>query len=166
LHRRTGTIFTLKRSIFVNKLAYKLRWPTKIKCLIILDNIKERVIHLKNPFFCKGQPTKPSITINKVPFEGDSATLTCSSTSTTTPRDPNRRMMYYWKVGNNNIPSDSRYTYSSTRNKLMISNITRNDSNKHFTCTAKEDVSNAYTSTISDLLKLDVYCEYNEYSIQ
>jgi hypothetical protein len=87
--------------------------------------------------------------------------MTCSSTSTSKPRDPNLRMMYNWLVDNNNIPSDSRYTYSSTRNKLTISNINRNDANKNFTCTAKEDVSNAYTSTSSDSLKLNVYCEYN-----
>jgi hypothetical protein len=87
--------------------------------------------------------------------------LTCNSTSNTTPRDSNLRMMYNWKIDNNNIPSDSRYTYTSTRNKLTISNISRNDASKHFICTAKEDVSNAYISTSSDSLKLDVYCKYN-----
>ncbi|XP_060575522.1 hemicentin-1-like [Ruditapes philippinarum] len=104
-----------------------------------------------------GQPTKPSITINKLPFEGETAILTCISISTTTPRDPNLRIVYNWNIDNNNIPSDSRHTYSNTRNKLTISNISRNDANKNFTCAAKEDLGNAYTSTISDPLKIDVY---------
>ena len=109
-------------------------------------------------FLFKGEPTKPSITVNKIPVEGESVTLTCSSTSTTTPRDPNLRMMYTWKDGNK-IASDTRFTYSDTKNKLTISNVARNDVNKQFTCTAKEDTSIAITSSSSDSKTIDVYCK-------
>ncbi|XP_053391544.1 carcinoembryonic antigen-related cell adhesion molecule 5-like, partial [Mercenaria mercenaria] len=110
-----------------------------------------------NCLYILGTPTKPSITLNKVPSTGESATLKCSSTSTTTPSNHSLGLSYNWTVDNKDNPSGSRYSYSTNRNTLTLSNVVKDDANKLFTCTATEVVSGGYISSRSESFSFDVH---------
>ncbi|XP_060553988.1 carcinoembryonic antigen-related cell adhesion molecule 5-like [Ruditapes philippinarum] len=115
-------------------------FPTKCNCLYILRT-----------------PRKPTVTVNKTPSVGESVTLTCSSTSTTTPSNHSLSLTYSWRVDNTGNPGGTKYTYTSRKDKLTVSKIVKEDANKQFTCTATEVVTGGYTSSRSDTLSFDVY---------
>ncbi|XP_060599665.1 carcinoembryonic antigen-related cell adhesion molecule 5-like, partial [Ruditapes philippinarum] len=115
-------------------------FATKCSCLYIL-----------------GTPRKPTVTVNKTPSVGESVTLTCSSTSTTTPSNHSLSLTYSWRVDNTDNPGGAKYTYTPSKDKLTVNNIVKEDANKQFTCTAKEDVTGGYTSSRSDTSSFVVY---------
>ncbi|XP_060582487.1 carcinoembryonic antigen-related cell adhesion molecule 6-like [Ruditapes philippinarum] len=105
----------------------------------------------------RGIPKKPTVTVNKTPSVGESAILTCSSTSTTTPSYHSLSLKYSWRVNNIENPTSTKYSYTPSKDKLTVSNILKEDANKQFTCTASEDVTDGYTSNISELFSFDVH---------
>ncbi|XP_060599472.1 hemicentin-1-like, partial [Ruditapes philippinarum] len=102
-------------------------------------------------------PRKPTVSVNKTPSVGESVTLTCSSTSTTTPSNHSLSLTYSWKVDNTDNPGGAKYTYTPSKNKLTVNNIVQEDANKQFTCSATEDVTGGYSSSRSDTFSFDVY---------
>ncbi|XP_060604516.1 carcinoembryonic antigen-related cell adhesion molecule 5-like [Ruditapes philippinarum] len=115
-------------------------FATKCSCLYIL-----------------GTPRKPTVTVNKTPSVGESVTLTCSSTSTTTPSNHSLSLTYSWRVNNTYNPDGMKYSYTPNKDKLTVNNILKEDANKQFTCTATEVVTGGYTSSRSDTFSFDVY---------
>ncbi|XP_053389839.1 contactin-4-like [Mercenaria mercenaria] len=109
-----------------------------------------------NCLYILGEPTKPNITLKYVPFVRDSTTLTCSSTSTTTPSNHSLSLTYNWRVDKEDNPGGSRYSYSSSKKTLTLSNIVKNDTYKQITCKAKEVVTDGYASIRSDSFSFDV----------
>ncbi|XP_060565437.1 hemicentin-1-like, partial [Ruditapes philippinarum] len=110
-----------------------------------------------NCLYILGAPRKPTVTVNKAPSVGESVTLTCSSTSTTTPSNHSLSLTYSWRVDTTDNPGGAKYTYTSSKDKLTVKNIVKEDVNKQFTCTATEVATGGYTSSRSDTLSLDVY---------
>ena len=66
-----------------------------------------------------------------------------------------------WEVKGTDIPGGTKYTYSSNKSKLTVNNITKNDADNQFTCTATEDVTDGHTSISSDPVSFDVYCKFS-----
>jgi hypothetical protein len=97
--------------------------------------------------------------VNKTPSVGESAILTCSSTSTTTPSNHSLSLKYSWRVNNIDNPTGAKYSYTTSKDKLTVSNILKEDAKKQFTCTATEDVTDGYTSNSSEPFSFDVHCK-------
>ena len=122
-----------------------------------------------SPYLCKlyfspylGKPNKPMLTpIASQPYVGESVTLSCLSTSTTVPSNHNLVMKYTWVINGTSNPTDPRYSYSSTKNTLTVSDIRQVDATKTFICRAIEDIENGYTSDNSDISGVNVLCRYS-----
>ncbi|XP_060565811.1 cell adhesion molecule 3-like [Ruditapes philippinarum] len=110
-----------------------------------------------NCLYMLGIPRRPILTGNKTPYVGESATLTCSSTSTTIPSNHSLSLKYFWRVNNIDNPAGAKYSYTPSKDKLIVSNILKGDANKKFTCLATEDVTDGYTSNCSELFSFDVH---------
>ena len=109
----------------------------------------------------QGKPNKPTLTLNITEsYVGESLTLSCLSNSTTVPSNHSLVMKYTWTIDGTTNPTDTRYSYSSTKNTLTISDIRQVDGTKSFICVAREDVTNGYTSDNSDSTSLTVLCRY------
>ncbi|XP_060580489.1 peroxidasin homolog [Ruditapes philippinarum] len=109
-----------------------------------------------NCLYMLGIPRKPTVTVNKTPSVGESAILTCSSTSTTTPSNHSLSLKYSWRVNNIDNPTGTKYSYTTSKDKLTVSNILKEDANKQLTCSATEDVTDGYTSSSSEIFSFDV----------
>jgi len=115
----------------------------------------------RRPCSYSGKPNKPILTSSSTqPYVGESVTLSCLSTSTTVPGNHNLVMKYTWTIDGTTNPTDTRYSYSSTKNTLTISDIRQVDCTKSFICVAREDVTHGYTSDNSDSTRLTVLCRY------
>ncbi|XP_060580488.1 CD166 antigen-like, partial [Ruditapes philippinarum] len=110
-----------------------------------------------NCLYMLGIPRKPTVTVNKTPSVGESAILTCSSTSTTIPSNHSLSLKYSWRVNNIENPAGTKYSYTTSKDKLTVSNILKEDANIQFTCSATEDVTDGYTSNSSELFSFDVH---------
>ena len=108
-----------------------------------------------------GTPTTPSIVVNMNPDVGGSVTLTCNeSTPTTQPTGHGLAMIYTWTFDGTTNPTNSRYSYSSSKHQLTISNVVSGDASKTFTCRSTEKVTGGITSANSDIASFTVYCKY------
>ena len=108
-----------------------------------------------------GKPNKPLITPSTTEYVGESVTLSCLSSSTTVPGSHTLTMKYTWVINGTSNPTDPRYSYSSTKNTLTVSDIRQVDATKTFICRAIEDIENGYTSDNSDISGVNVLCRYS-----
>ena len=108
-----------------------------------------------------GKPNKPLITPSTTEYVGESVTLSCLSSSTTVPGNHTLIMKYTWVINGTSNPTDPRYSYSSTKNTLTVSDIRQVDATKTFICRAIEDIENGYTSDNSDISGVNVLCRYS-----
>ncbi|XP_052804964.1 nephrin-like isoform X2 [Mya arenaria] len=93
-----------------------------------------------------GSPNRPTVSSNKNPFVGESVIVTCRSSSTTTPLNHGLSLSYEWTIDDQTNPTSARYTYSTSRHQLAISNVQKTDSTIVLKCSAAEVVTNGYTS--------------------
>ena len=103
----------------------------------------------------------PLITLNgsNTVSEERFARLTCSSQSTTTPRNPDWPLRYMYKVNNTEITaaSDTHLRYMVKTKELMIAGITKADGNMNITCTVwEENDENGTTNNLSSSFVLKV----------
>ncbi|XP_052803517.1 uncharacterized protein LOC128233735 isoform X2 [Mya arenaria] len=122
-----------------------------------LKEINDNVIASCSTLFIIGPPNTPTISSNKDPFVGETVTVTCKSTSTTTPSNHGLRMLYNWTISGQINPVEPRYTYSASRNQIDISNVRKTDNVMVMKCSATEDVNDGYTSETSSFTLNVVY---------
>ncbi|XP_052805576.1 hemicentin-1-like isoform X3 [Mya arenaria] len=99
--------------------------------------------------FVLGSPDQPSLSSNKDPSIGESVIVTCSSTSTTTPKNHGLSLSYTWTIYGQTNPAGTRYTYSASGHQLTISIVQKTDNTIVLKCSATEVVTNGYTSSES-----------------
>ncbi|XP_052807033.1 hemicentin-1-like isoform X2 [Mya arenaria] len=99
--------------------------------------------------FVLGDPEPPIISSNNDPSVGGNVSVTCSSTSTTTPKNHGLSLSYTWLIDGHTNPANTRYSYSASRHKLTISYVRKMDSTIVMKCSATENVTNGYTSSES-----------------
>lgn len=107
-----------------------------------------------------GVPSTPVLTINDTNlYSGETVVLTCASSTNTVPRNHTLTMLYTWTIGGVENATGIRYTYSSTRHMLTISDVRKADGTQRIACAAREDVGNGYTSAQSSQITLNVQCK-------
>ncbi|WAR06673.1 CEAM1-like protein [Mya arenaria] len=93
-----------------------------------------------------GSPNQPTVSSTKIPSVGENVIVTCRSSSTTTPPNHGLSLSYEWTINGQTNPASARYTYSTSRHQLTISNVQKTDSTTVLQCSATEVVTNGYTS--------------------